>query len=251
MVPPAGSASLTVVAGVRVQRLRERQARRRKRVGRVLVVLVVMLIALLPALRPPNVPVESLAPSVSSRDVALEADTRAGAAERDDPIGEVGLARLPPVEVPTDALVPLGRVRIPKVGLETPFFNGVHEDILVRGVGHWPGTPRVGEAGNAVLSGHRTTNTAPFADLDLLEEGDEIEVEIGAEDALTYEVLGTRIVPREQYVDVVLAQPSSADQHLLTMFACHPKGSAAQRIVVQARLREPGGDAQEVSALIR
>lgn len=193
-----------------------------------MVVLGVMLIALLPALRPPDIPAESLAPSFTSRD---------GAGRHDDPVGKAGIARLPAIEVPTQALVPLGTVHIPKVGLEAPFFNGVHEDILARGIGQWPGTPRAGDAGNVVLSGHRTTHTAPFADLDLLEPGDVVEIHSGAQDVLTYEVLGSQIVPEAQYVDVALSQPSSADQHLLTMFACHPEGSAAQRIIVQARLR--------------
>jgi LPXTG-site transpeptidase (sortase) family protein len=219
-----------------VQRLRERQARRRKCVGRVLVVLATMAVALLPALRAPNLPAEPVAtgavPSPGVQDVE-----RPARQPHDDPIGFAARAQLPPVEVPSDTLVPLGQVRIPKLGLETPFFSGVHEDILARGVGHWPGTPRVGTPGNAVLSGHRTTHTAPFGDLDLLEPGDAVLIDTGAAAPLTYEILGTQVVPQERYVDVVLAQPSDRDQHLLTLFACHPKGSAAQRIVVQARLR--------------
>lgn len=40
----------------------------------------------------------------------------------------------------------LGRLSIPGIGLDTPFYNGVHEEVLARGPGHWPGTPMVGQA---------------------------------------------------------------------------------------------------------
>lgn len=202
-----------------------------------MVVFVVMVAALLPALRTPDLPAESFAPEGATRDRRPGGDP-SSSGTWDDPIGAVGVARLPPIEVPTDTLVPIGTVRIPKVGLDTPFFSGVHEEILKRGAGHWPGTARVGEAGNAVLSGHRTTHTAPFGDLDLLAPGDEVHVDIGSEARFTYEVVGTQVVPQEQYVDVVLAEPEAPGEHLLTMFACHPKGSAAERIIVQARLQE-------------
>lgn len=233
LVAPAAWASLRRVPGVRVQRLHTRQARQRKRIGRVTVVIAAMLLALLPALRTPDVPAESL--RLDHRAGSPGAAPVAGA--QDDPIGAVGSERLPPITLPEGDQVALGRVAIPRLRVESPFFNGVHEQVLEQGIGHWPGTPQVGEAGNAVLSGHRTTHTAPFGDLDLLEPGDEVRIEVGNNRVLAYEVIGTRIVAEEQYVDVVLEQPRSPDEYLLTMFACHPKGSAEQRIIVQARLK--------------
>jgi sortase A len=47
-------------------------------------------------------------------------------------------------------------------------------------------------------------------------------------------VTGTQIVPEATYPDVVLSRPVDPAVRTLTMFACHPKGSASQRIVVTA-----------------
>lgn len=155
-----------------------------------------------------------------------------GAAAADDPLAGAGAAAA--VEQEPRPLTPAGTLRIPEMGLETAYFPGLHRSTLERGPGHWPGTPLPGEPGNAVLSGHRTASTAPFGGLDRLAAGDEVRVATdGAE--IVYHVFETLIVDAEAYVDVVLAQPAGPADRVLTMFACHPKGSTAQRIVVRAR----------------
>lgn len=129
---------------------------------------------------------------------------------------------------------PLGRVVIPAINLDTRFFNGVTYDVLEGGPGHWPGTPMVGEAGNAVLSGHRTTYTHPFGDLNLLHRGDAVKFRFGRT-SYTYRIFKVRLVAEERYADYVLRQPKDPQARIVTMYACAPKGYHTYRIVAQAR----------------
>ncbi|WBQ03867.1 class E sortase [Kribbella sp. CA-293567] len=128
----------------------------------------------------------------------------------------------------------LGRLAIPKLGVDQQLNNGVDEAALVKGVGHWPGTPLPGVAGNSVISGHRSTNGKPFLYLDRLRPGDPIKVTVGAK-STTYKVVKTTIVPEATYVKFVLRQPIDPGGKVLTLFACNPITAHFQRIVVEAR----------------
>ena len=128
---------------------------------------------------------------------------------------------------------PLARLVIPRIGLDKVVVEGVDDEYLRTGPGHFPDTPWPGQAGNAAIAGHRTTYGAPFHDLDLLQPGDEIRVRTVIGDA-TYRVAGTTIVSPEQ-IDVI----GDFGDNRLTLSACHPKYSAAQRIIVWATLETP------------
>jgi sortase A len=128
----------------------------------------------------------------------------------------------------------LGRLQIPRLSVDQVLNNGVDEPALVKGVGHWPGTPLPGAAGNSVVSGHRSTNGKPFLYLDRLRPGDPIKVTVGAK-STTYKVFRTTIVPQETYVAFILRKPATSGDKVLTLFACNPITAHYQRIVVQAR----------------
>lgn len=128
----------------------------------------------------------------------------------------------------------LGRLAIPALGVDQQLNNGVDEAALVDGVGHWPGTPLPGTAGNSVISGHRSTNGKPFLYLPKLKPGDPITVTVGTT-RTTYKVFKTTIVPQSQYVKFVLRQPTKPRDKVITLFACNPITAHYQRIVVQAR----------------
>ncbi|MEW6552889.1 MAG: sortase [Actinomycetota bacterium] len=101
---------------------------------------------------------------------------------------------------------------------------------LKRGPGHIPGTAYPGQPGNSVISGHRTTYGAPFRHIEQLVPGDEI-ILITAKNRYVYEVYEQRIVlPTDLTVLEQTGEPK------LTLTACHPWYSAAQRIVVISRL---------------
>ncbi len=131
--------------------------------------------------------------------------------------------------------VPVGRLVIPAIGLDTAFRLGVHDAIVQLGPGLWPGTPLPGAPGNAVFAGHRTTHTHPFGDLDLLEEGDAIVTRVPGLGRTSFRVFRIAIVPEAGYEDFVLRQPAGARAGVITLFACTPKGQRTHRIVVQGR----------------
>ena len=94
------------------------------------------------------------------------------------------------------------------------------------GPSHWPGTAMPGQLGNMVVAGHRTTNTRPFWDLDLVQPGDELIITM---------LTGERFVYTLDNVEIVEANALRiVDQsygYRATLFACHPKGSLRQRVV--------------------
>jgi LPXTG-site transpeptidase (sortase) family protein len=130
---------------------------------------------------------------------------------------------------------PVGHIEIPAIDLDVAFYLGIHDDVIRRGPGLWPGTPLPGYEGNSVLAGHRTTHTHPFEDLDLLAAGDVIRARLRSGPTTTFRVWRTAVVPEIDYVDYVLRQPGRPRVRQITVFACTPKGSRTHRIVVQAR----------------
>lgn len=125
---------------------------------------------------------------------------------------------------------PLGRLRIPDAGVSEVVVQGTGAGDLRTGPGHYPETPLPGERGTVAIAGHRTTYGAPFRRLDQLDEGDRIELAMPY-GRFTYRVERTRIVP-----PTATWVTDRVDHDRLVLTACHPLYSAAQRIVVFARL---------------
>jgi sortase A len=124
----------------------------------------------------------------------------------------------------------IGTVEIPRIGLNHPIYEGIWLTVINEGPGHWPGTALPGQRGNAVFPGHRVTHTHPFLNLDLLRPGDLVIFHM-ANGTFTYSVTGTQIVrPTDMWVIDQTPEPT------MTLIACHPKHSAAQRIVVKGKL---------------
>jgi len=69
-------------------------------------------------------------------------------------------------------------IRVPRFGAqyEMAIVEGVRDEDLGRGVGHFPGAGP-GQIGNFALAAHRVTNGEPFYDLPLLRPGDRVIVE--------------------------------------------------------------------------
>jgi len=125
----------------------------------------------------------------------------------------------------------VSHLRIPAIGVDEIIRAGMDLDVIDQGPAHWVGTASPGDQGNVVLAGHRTTHTRPFHDLDRLAARDLIYVTDAAGFEVMYAVTEIFIVePNEIWITYENGEP------LLTLFACHPKGSAAQRIVVRAEM---------------
>lgn len=136
---------------------------------------------------------------------------------------------------PTDDVV-IGRIEIPAIGLDDDIHQGMELTAINRGPSHWPGTARPGQVGNMVLAGHRTTYSRPFLDLDLVQPGDEMAVTTPDGTRHVYVATGTEVVTPDA---VWIAEQTYG--FTATTFACHPKGSARERIVVHWQLLDAAG----------
>ena len=127
--------------------------------------------------------------------------------------------------------IQLASLELPAIGLSTTMFEGVTLSALDRGPGHWPGSALPGQVGNMVVAGHRMSHDHPFRDLDRLAPGDEM-ILTDAAGRHVYRVVSTEIVQPEALWILDQTTASTA-----TLFACHPKGSTRQRIVVHLELQ--------------
>lgn len=130
----------------------------------------------------------------------------------------------------TDDGQPLGRLRIPTIGVSSVVVAGTGTSDLRLGPGHYPGTPLPGARGTVAIAGHRTTYGAPFRKLDRLGKGDRIEVR------MPYGTFEYRVERRRIVAPTALWVTRRTSYDRLILSACHPLYSAAQRIVVFARL---------------
>jgi sortase A len=131
--------------------------------------------------------------------------------------------------LPGDAL---GKLEIPSIGVSEYVVEGTDADNLRKGPGHYPDTPLPGQRGTSAIAGHRTTYGAPFRELDQVEKGDRIVLELPY-GTFVYRVQRTQIVD-----DSALWVTKNVGYNRLVLTACHPLYSAAQRIVAFARLTE-------------
>ncbi len=124
----------------------------------------------------------------------------------------------------------MGSIAIPKLGVDMTMYEGIRLTTLDYGPGHWPGTALPGQAGNVVVGGHRTSKHRVFRNVDQLVAGDEIIFQ-DQNGEHVYLVDRVEIVPPTAIWIVDPTETATA-----TLFACHPPGSTAQRIVVFADL---------------
>jgi LPXTG-site transpeptidase (sortase) family protein len=124
----------------------------------------------------------------------------------------------------------LANVRIPAIGVTTPLKRGIGDNVLAKGLGLWPGTGKIGQPGNAVIAGHRTSHTRPLFDIHKLKKGDAIFFTT-AQGVAEYRVTKRQIVKPDA---MWITRPTKAST--ITLFACHPPHSIAYRWVVFAKL---------------
>jgi len=138
---------------------------------------------------------------------------------------------------------PVAIIAIPRIGLDQVVVEGVGADQLAVGPGHYPGTSLPGQPGNSGIAGHRTTHGAPFNALAELQPGDPV-VLTTLQGTFTYRVTRSLVVAPD---DVAVLDRTATPQ--LTLTTCNPKYSAAQRLVVEARLVTPAAPATPVPAV--
>jgi sortase A len=131
--------------------------------------------------------------------------------------------RIAPRQAPTTGP---STISIPRLHLESRVFPA---DRLNSGPAWWPVTGRPGGGDTVAVAGHRTTHTHPFYYLDRLRRGDAITIRFRGR-AYRYRVVASRVLPA---TDLHMADAVGHERLVLT--ACTPRGSAAFRLVVEAR----------------
>ncbi|MEZ5382993.1 MAG: sortase [Microthrixaceae bacterium] len=128
------------------------------------------------------------------------------------------------------------------IDMRKVYLEGTDKEDLKKGPGHYMGQPFPGQKGNASIAGHRVTYGAPFHRIDELVPGDLISV-YTRQGEFTYRVLPPPSdFTGEQGPAHWIVAPSDVSvlddfgDDRLTLTACHPKYSAAQRIIVAAEL---------------
>jgi sortase A len=124
----------------------------------------------------------------------------------------------------------MGRIVIRRLGLSSLVVQGADQSSLQLGPGHYASTAFPGQGRTVAIAGHRTTWLAPFRNLDELAPGDRIVLDMPY-GTFTYAVQYQRVVsPGAWWIT------RNVGYERLVLSACTPLFSAAQRIVVFARL---------------
>jgi sortase A len=124
---------------------------------------------------------------------------------------------------------PVGRIKVPRMGLDIIVVNGTDESSLERGPGRELHTFMPGEGRLVYIAGHRTTYLAPFSHIDALRRGDRITLELPYA-TFVYRVTRHVIVTAD---DLAVLRPGSHE--VLALQACHPRFFATHRYIVYAR----------------
>jgi len=123
---------------------------------------------------------------------------------------------------------PLAMLRLPKLKLQVPVFNGTDELVLNRGAGRIQGTAMPGGAGNLGIAAHRD---GFFRSLKDVEVGDKLELAT-LDGIITYAIDEIEIVFPDN-VSVLQPRPRPS----VTLVTCYPFyfiGDAPQRFIVHA-----------------
>ncbi len=137
--------------------------------------------------------------------------------------------------------LPVAVLRIDKLGIKVPVFDGTDDLTLNRGVGRIIGTARLGEGGNTGIAGHRDGFFRGLKDISV---GDEVDLMMTRTRA-AYVVDQIEIVSPD---DVRVLQPRSVPS--LTLVTCYPfyfVGDAPNRFIVHASLASTRTKIQEAT----
>ena len=124
----------------------------------------------------------------------------------------------------------IGRLRVPRMGVNMILVNGTDHDPLKKGPGRDLRTFMPGENRLVYIAGHRTTYLAPFSHIDSLHAGDQVTIEVPY-GTFIYSVTRHRIV-----VSTDLSVLRSPKHEVLELQACHPRFFASHRYIAYARL---------------
>lgn len=150
----------------------------------------------------------------------------------EDPLAADEEPAVIPAKEPPARGEPIGILQIPRIDVEQVVVQGSGPAELRAGPGHLRGTAMPGEPGNAVIAGSRLANGASFRQINVLEDGDPIDVTT-ALGRFRYEVRSVRRVKTGD-PDPVRAKGGGST---LTLITSTPAFLAYDRLAVVAELQ--------------
>jgi sortase A len=123
----------------------------------------------------------------------------------------------------------IGRLKIPKLGLNMIVVNGTQSGTLRKGPARHRKTFLPGEGKLIYIAGHRTTYSAPFSHIDDLRRGDRVRLELPYA-TFEYTIRSHRIVEAHE-----LSVLHSRGREELALQACWPRFFASHRYIAYAR----------------
>ena len=125
---------------------------------------------------------------------------------------------------------PIGRIRIPRMGINMILVNGTDHETLKKGPGRDLRTFMPGQGELIYIAGHRTTYLAPFSHIDSLRRRDQVTLTMPYA-TFVYAVTGHRIVAADD-----LSVLKTHHHEELELQACHPRFFATHRYIAYAKL---------------
>jgi sortase A len=124
----------------------------------------------------------------------------------------------------------IGRIKVPRLGLNMILVNGTDHGSLTKGPGRDLRTWMPGQGELIYIAGHRTTYLAPFAHIEKLAPGDFVILEVPYA-TFRYRVFKHRIVDAHDLSVLV-----THHREIVELQACHPRFFASQRYIAYGRL---------------
>ena len=122
----------------------------------------------------------------------------------------------------------IGRIKVPRLGLNMILVNGTDHDTLQKGPGRDLRTFMPGQGKLIYIAGHRTTYLAPFSHIESLRPGDLVTLELPY-GTFVYRIVSHRIVASND-----LSVLESHGREVVVLQACHPRFFATHRYLAYA-----------------
>ena len=135
---------------------------------------------------------------------------------------------VPSSEVVIRHAAPVARLQIPKIALDEIVLEGIDDEAMNGGPGHYPGSPLPGGAGNSIISAHRDRH---FRKLGALAVGDTVVTQSGA-NTTRWVIVKRQVVGKEQ---PVLFPTKTATLTLTTCWPIRYFGTAPDRLIITAK----------------
>ncbi len=134
----------------------------------------------------------------------------------------------------------IGTIKIPKIGVELPIYQGTAAATLEKGVGHLRSSslPVGGTSTHCVITGHTgLPSSMLFTDLDKLEVGDMFYIKV-LDEIHAYQVCEVQVVEPSDTSSLAIQQ----GRDLVTLLTCYPYGVNSHRLLVTGeRVEYTGG----------